>query len=259
MGSVATQHPVDIPSAERVEPGSFALHTANLPSLPKPESIDAKSVATAWVESFNKTISNPDLAGISKLFLAESYWRDHLCLSWDLHCKFSIFSKPPCFTICDTFGFSEYLDTTRLNSSFNTNSTAGPQGPGKITALLKQAGNRVKSLALDESSTLRSPTATVFDAEGKVHTVQAFLGVQTDVGSGDGIVRLVQEQGQWKVFTLFTYLKELKGHEERTGKNRPNGVEHGEHASQHNWLDRRKAEESFEGDLEPTVIIMGEF
>lgn len=153
-----------------------------------------------------------------------------------------------------------FIVSTRysLNSlSYSTNSATGPQGPEKITALLKQAGNRIKSLSLDESSTLRSPTATVFDAEGKVHTVQAFLSVQTDVGSGDGIVRLIQEQGKWKVFTLFTYLKELEGHGERTGRNRPNGVEHGEHASQQNWLDRRKAEEKFEGDIEPTVIIMG--
>ena len=68
-----------------------------------------------------------------------------------------------------------------------------------------------------------------------MHTVQAFLKVETDVGSGEGIVRLVQEGGNWKVFTLFTFLKELRGHEESVGKRRPHGVEHGEHASQKNW------------------------
>ena len=89
MGSAATQDAVTFPSCERVETGSFPLHAANLPSFPKPDFIDSKSVAAAWVESFNKTIGGPDVAGISNLFLAESYWRDHLCLSWDLHCKFS--------------------------------------------------------------------------------------------------------------------------------------------------------------------------
>lgn len=138
-------------------------------------------------------------------------------------------------------------------------SDTGPQGPENITALLKRSGTRIKSLALDSSSSLRSPTATVLDAESKLHTVQAFLNVQTDVGQGDGIVRLVQDRGQWKVFTLFTYLKELRGHEETVGRNRPNGVEHGQHTSQKNWLDRREAEEQFEGGLEPTVIIVGEF
>lgn len=78
------------------------------------------------------------------------------------------------------------------------------------------------------------------------------------VGRGEGLVRLVQEGSSWKVFTIFTYLKEIKDHEEHIGKQRPHGVVHGEHASQKNWLDRRKAEQNFEDGLEPTVVIMGE-
>jgi hypothetical protein len=121
---------------------------------------------------------------------------------------------------------------------------------------LQKAGNNIKSLTLDTTSALRSPAATAFDA---VHIVQAFITVETDVGKGDGMVRLVQDGGVWKVFTLFTYLKELRGYEERVGRRRPNGVEHGEHASQKNWADRRREESAFEGGMEPTVIIMGEF
>lgn len=95
--------------------------------------------------------------------------------------------------------------------------------------------------------------------EGDVHIVQAFLRIETDVGKGDGIVRLVYDQGSWKAYTLFTCLKELKGHEESVGKNRPQGVEHGEHTSSLNWLDRRKAEQNFDDGLEPTVLILGKF
>ena len=132
-------------------------------------------------------------------------------------------------------------------------------GFDKVIAQLKQSNNglRIKSLALDKSSTLRSPTATIFDADGKVHMVQTFLTVETDVGNGAGIVRLVQDEGKWKVFTLFTFLKELKGHEELVGKKRPFGVEHGEHASRKNWLDRRNAEKNFDNEQEPTVLILG--
>lgn len=90
MGSVATQPPLGGVSAERCEPGSFPLHTANFPSLEEPASVDANSIAATWVDSFNKTIGNPDLAGVSKLFLVESYWRDQLCLSWDFHCMSSL-------------------------------------------------------------------------------------------------------------------------------------------------------------------------
>ena len=81
--------------------------------------------------------------------------------------------------------------------------------------------------------------------------------MQTDVGSGAGIVRLVQDDGKWKVFTLFTCLMELMGYEEVTGERRPFGVEHGERASRENWLDQRNAEKNFEDNQEPTVLILG--
>jgi hypothetical protein len=218
MGSVATQVPVDVPSADRGEPGSFHLHTANLPVTSSSKSTDVDSIAEAWVDSINKLLKSPGLA--TEIFFEESYWRDQLCLSWDFHTL---------------------------------------KGPEKIVSLLKQSKNgcRIKSFALDKSSKLRSPTASVMDADGKVHTVQAFLTVETDVGRGSGIVRLVQHHGSWKVFTLYTFLKELKGHEEVIGKRRPNGVAHGEHLSRKNWLDRRKAEENFEDGEEPTVLILG--
>lgn len=219
MASVATQAPVEVPSSDRVEPGSFPLAIANFPAGDTHPPSDANGIATQWVESFNKVISS-DLSGITDLFLTESYWRDQLCLSWDFHTL---------------------------------------EGPQKIISLLSKSKSdpRIKALTLDKSSQLRSPTASVADAEGKTHTVQAFLTVETDVGHGAGLVRLVQDHNVWKVFTLFTFLKELKGHEESVGKKRPNGVQHGEHTSRKNWLDLRNVENSFEDGQEPTVLILG--
>jgi hypothetical protein len=218
MGSVATQVPVDVPSADRGEPGSSHLHTAILPVTSSSKPTDVDSIAEGWVDSINKLLKSPGLA--TEVFFEDSYWRDQLSLSWDFHTL---------------------------------------KGLENIVSLLKQSKNgcRIKSFALDKSSKLRSPTASVMDAEGKVHTVQAFLTVETDVGRGSGIVRLVQHHGSWKVFTLYTFLKELKGHEEVIGKRRPNGVAHGEHLSRKNWLDRRKAEENFEDGEEPAVLILG--
>lgn len=222
MTSLVSQNSIEVPSSDRVEPGSFPLHLANFPILSLPNLVDADSVATTWVESFNKAISSAETADVPKLFLDESYWRDQLCLSWDFRCL---------------------------------------QGNEKIFSLLNEskAGSRIKSLALDRTSELRSPTAIIFGSERQANTVQAFLTVNTDIGRGAGIVRLVQDQGLWKAFTLFTFLEELKGHEEVVGKKRPNGVEHGEHISRKNWLDRRNAEENYEDGLEPTVLILGKF
>lgn len=220
MGSVATQPPVEVPSADRVEPGSFRLTTATLPTVPASKPTDVTNIASTWVNSFNKVLNTPKLATIPELFLEESYWRDQLCLSWDFHTL---------------------------------------KGPEKIVSLLQHSKNgcRIKSLVLDQSSKDRCPKASVMDNDGKVHTVQAFLTVETDIGRGSGVVRLVQDHETWKVFTLYTFLRELKDHEELIGKKRPNGVAHGEHLSRKNWLDHRKEEENFEGGEEPTVLILG--
>ncbi|KAH6676789.1 hypothetical protein B0J14DRAFT_360773 [Halenospora varia] len=215
MGSI--QNPVEVPSANRCEPGSFPLAIAKLPEITS-KPADPEQVVTQWIDTFNQVVSSSDYSRLSDLFLEESFWRDQLCLAWDFHC---------------------------------------PKGPQEISKLFKasKSGSRIKSLALDTSSSIRAPKASAL--AGDVHTVQAFLTVETDVGNGAGVVRLVKDGSNWKVFTLFTFLKELKGYEESTGKRRPNGVEHGEHTSSLNWLDRRKAEENFEDGQEPTVLILG--
>jgi hypothetical protein len=220
MGSINSQTPVELESANRVEPGSFHLVMAQYPEANSSKPIDADEVATQWVESFNKAIVHSELNTIADLFLPESYWRDQLCLSWDLHTL---------------------------------------KGPGKIVELLTKSKNgcRIKCLSLDKTSSFRSPTISKIDADGKIDTVRAFLFVETDVGSGAGVVRLAQEQGVWKVFTLFTLMKELKGFEPSIGKKRPFGVQHGEHESRDNWLDRRNEEGSFKDGQDPTVLILG--
>ena len=63
--------------------------------------------------------------------------------------------------------------------------------------------------------------------------------------------------GEWKAFTLFTAMHELKGHEETTKLNRPHGIAHGGQPGRKNWAERRTAMENFEGDLEPIVLIIG--
>lgn len=207
----------EINSANRCEPGSFPLRMARFPSVTKLESIDANIVAAKWVEVFNKTIANPD-PHLSSLFLEESYWRDQLCLSWDFH----------------TF-----------------------EGPEKAIELIKKTnGSRIKSLTLDKSSALRSPTISAIDADGAVEIVGAFLTVETDVGSGEGLVRLVSDEGVWKVFTLFTFLKELTSYSEAVGQKRPHGAYDSTYTVEENWLDRRSKEEQFD-DHEPTILIVG--
>ncbi|KAL8756326.1 MAG: hypothetical protein Q9184_004535 [Pyrenodesmia sp. 2 TL-2023] len=52
-------------------------------------------------------------------------------------------------------------------------------------------------------------------------------------------------------------MHELQGHEETIGEKRPHGVDHGGKAGRKNSQDRRTATENYEGELEPTVLIIG--
>lgn len=81
--------------------------------------------------------------------------------------------------------------------------------------------------------------------------VQALFDFETNVGYGSGVVRLVPTaSGEWKAFTLYTTLEELKGFPEKTGPKREFLPNHGK------WLNQREEERSFsKGD--PAVLIVG--
>lgn len=214
---------VQIPSHNRVEPGSKRLEPAAYPVSSAPPGTDVHKIASEWAKSLSTALSSQDYDSLKQLFLPSSCWRDQLALSWDYH-------------------------------TFN--------GPEKIVSFLKSSphGSRIKAISIDDSSTLHSPHVSAVDFHGKLKCVESFLDIETDVGKGPGIVRLLQDQqdgGKWKAFTLFTAMHRLKGHEETVRGNRPLGVDHGGKPGRKNWQERRTATENFEGDLEPTVLILG--
>jgi hypothetical protein len=92
--------------------------------------------------------------------------------------------------------------------------------------------------------------------------IRAFFVFETKIGRGRGVLRLSPEDGKdgcgciWKAFTFYTSLQELKGHEEKIGKNRPIGVKHGEHSGRLTWLEQRNKVKDMQG-MEPTVLIIG--
>jgi cation diffusion facilitator CzcD-associated flavoprotein CzcO len=213
MATVAVQTPVDVPSYNRVEPGSINLPIANFPNEATPENADA--IAEAWTNDFNKALNSDFSSKVPDLFMPESYWRDHLSLAWDFRTL---------------------------------------KGPTDIQAFIKNSPNgcRLKEIGVDKSTPFRAPHVSGFNFKG----VETFLTTKTDVGTGLGVVRLVQHGGKWKAFTLFTSMRELEGHEEATFGRRPNGVEHGGKPDRKNWLERRIADSNFENS-EPAVIILG--
>ena len=220
---MATAAVESIPSYNRVEPGSNQLKAATYPEVKPVAEANVKTVVSDWLHSLNDALSHHRYEVLKQFFLPESCWRDQLGLSWDYHTL---------------------------------------QGPEKIISFLKTTpkGPRIESLEIDNTNSTRQPSVAAVDFKGNVNGIASFLTVETDVGRGRGMVRLLQDQkdGKWKAFTLFTAMLELKGHEETVKRNRPQGVDHGGQPGRKNWQQRRDAMANFEGGNGPTVLILGQ-
>ena len=215
---------VQVPSHNRLEPGSSKIQALPYPEPHAIGKVDVNDVTSAWIEKFNIAISNQEYVAFRNLFLENSCWRDQLGLSWDYHTL---------------------------------------HGPEKMISFLEESGSngsRIKFLQTDDSNSTRQPTVSAVDFNGRIEGITSFLTIETDVGRGRGVIRLLQDPddgGKWKAFLLFTAMHELKGHEETVKANRPHGVDHGGQPGRKNWQERRHAMENFEDGNELTVLVLG--
>jgi hypothetical protein len=175
-------------------------------------------VSQGFIAAFNEALSKKDNAGVANLFLKENgFWKDHLALNWELRTL---------------------------------------QGQEKILEYLKRCKTPLTRIEIDASAAHKAPKFGPIDAWGDVKGIRCFVRFETEIGRGEGVLSLAQEVGGWKIFILSTVLKELKGHEEPTGKRRTKGVQHGGNPERKNWRETREAEVEFEG-TEPRVLIIG--
>ena len=218
MTSTAASQPVPaptVPSSQRCEAGSVNIPISAWPTTAQDLDVDADAVATRLINSFNETISKKDYRAVADLFHEDSYWRDHLALSWDLHTL---------------------------------------KGRDSIVSQLEK-GCPLIEVNIDRTSTWRSPTLCGFNGTGHVKGIQLYTTLRTESGSGRGIVRLAEKDGSWKIWTFFTALMAIKDHEEALKSKRANGVQHGANPGRKNWLDRRREEMSFGGGEPDVLII----
>ena len=88
--------------------------------------------------------------------------------------------------------------------------------------------------------------------------VTAWITFETGVGRGRGLLRLKEEDGEDRAWTLLTTLHELKGHEEPRQDRRPMGAEHGANKERQTWLERQQQEaESLGSTTQPYVLVVG--
>ncbi|KAI1741871.1 hypothetical protein F4680DRAFT_457637 [Xylaria scruposa] len=208
----------------RCVPGSVNVKLAKFPSPTKTiEDLDPSKVATNVVENFNKALDRGDYSTIANLFVEDGHWRDHLALSWVFR------------TIQTPSRILDFLQScAKSRDSF-----------------------RLKSVDVDAGTAVRRPKIIPIDASGSVSGIQFFIRVTTVLGSGTGLVRLVEQGGHWKIFTLYTKLEELRGHEEAINDRRIKGAEHGGKPGRKNWAEKRAAEVDFNAGNEPAVLVIG--
>ncbi|SCO87559.1 probable flavin-containing monooxygenase [Fusarium oxysporum] len=139
------------------------------------------------------------------------------------------------------------------------NSAVSKNDLSAVSSLFAQDdGFRLKSIAIDRTSEFRSPKAMHIDDLDQVLGVQFFFTLETKIGTGQGLARLTEVgDGQWKFFTFYTSLGELKGHEELINERRPKGVEHGGQVGRKNWAERREMASEFQNGADPTVVVIG--
>ncbi|KAL9076218.1 MAG: hypothetical protein Q9157_003753 [Trypethelium eluteriae] len=224
MASIA----VGYPPSNIVLPGSCQLQSASLPkdnltNGPSGQTINEHAspltIVAEWITRFNKLCNGNDET-VEALFLKESYWRDLLCTSWDF---------------CTV------------------------QGTDRIS---KFVGQPSKTAGITKVDLFESPEHMVpqYGTIEDVEVVQAYLGLETLNGTGQGYVCLMRDtidNGKWKAFTFFTYLESLGVHPEKAGTRRPTGHERDPNNERLNWKERRKVEQNFEDNREPTVLILG--
>lgn len=109
---------------------------------------------------------------------------------------------------------------------------------------------------LDDCLSLTAPTGWCVQGTPEMagDVAQAWLGFETATGRGKAHVRL--KDGQCT--TLLTALMELKGHEERSGPTRENGVQHGAIRGRRTWLQQRQEVAATLGVTEqPFCLVVG--
>ncbi|OIW25660.1 FAD/NAD(P)-binding domain-containing protein [Coniochaeta ligniaria NRRL 30616] len=203
-------------SSQRVEPGSVNLPVPAWPGTATDQSIDAVSLATETIAFFASSIKEKQFDAVAALFHEDGYWRDHLALAWDFR----------------TF-----------------------KGQQAIASRLRESCTLL-DVAVDQTNDWKTPKLFPLDGFGKVLGVQLYTTITTEVGTGRGIVWLAERNGEWKIWTFYTSLTALNGHEEPLGPRRGKGVNHGANPERKNWADRRKDEVDFR-DSDPDVLIIG--
>ncbi|MBB4424736.1 putative flavoprotein involved in K+ transport [Bradyrhizobium sp. CIR48] len=178
---------------------------------------DLSACAQAWLDEFERALGRPDPATLDRLFLADSFWRDVLALSWNLQ------------TIAGRETIAQAL--TAL-------------APKAAPTSFKIAPNRAPPRWVTRAGT--NTIEAIFNFETAFGRGSGIIRLIPDGADGDRL----------KAWTLLTALDELKGFEEQLGTSRPRGQAYSRDFRGPNWLDLRNASRDY-ADRDPAVLVVG--
>ncbi len=178
---------------------------------------DVSVSAQIWLDDFERTLGKRDPAALDRLFLADSFWRDVLALSWNLQ------------TLAGRDAIAREL-TARAPKTTPTSFKIAPNraAPRWVT---RAGANTIEA---------------IFNFETAVGRGSGIVRLAPDPADGDRL----------KAWTLLTALDELKGFEEQLGTSRPRGQAYSRDFRGPNWLDLRNASRDY-ADHDPTVLVVG--
>jgi cation diffusion facilitator CzcD-associated flavoprotein CzcO len=178
---------------------------------------DVSLQAESWLVRFEAALTRTDDGALRGLFLAESYWRDVLALSWNIQ---------------------------TINGA-----------PAILTALKAHAG-RVSPHGFVVDPDRAPPRRVMRAGTNAIEAIFKFETVEGR-GSGIlRLIPDSEDGNRLKAWTLLTALDELKGFEEQLGTARPRGQAYSRDFRGPNWLDLRKASAAY-ADRDPTVLVVG--
>ncbi|OKO72723.1 NAD(P)/FAD-dependent oxidoreductase [Bradyrhizobium sp. AS23.2] len=178
---------------------------------------DISVSAQAWLDEFERALGKPDPVALDRLFLADSFWRDVLALSWNLQ------------TLAGRDAIAHALTAFALKAT-PTN--------------FKIAPNRAAPRWVMRAGT--NTVEAIFNFETAVGRGSGIVRLAPAPSDGDRL----------KAWTLLTALDELKGFEEQLGTSRPRGQAYSRDFRGPNWLDLLNASRDYT-DRDPSVLVVG--
>ncbi|MDA9473572.1 monooxygenase [Bradyrhizobium sp. CCBAU 65884] len=178
---------------------------------------DLSACAQAWLDEFERALGRPDPATLDRLFLADSFWRDVLALSWNLQ------------TIAGREMIAQALAALAPEAAPTSFRIAPNRAPPRWVT--RAGTNTIEAIFTFETATGRG---------------SGILRLIPDKTDGDRL----------KAWTLLTALDELKGFEEQLGTSRPRGQAYSRDFRGPNWLDLRSTSRDY-ADRDPAVLVVG--